>query len=108
MKRLYSVCFALLVTGLADPSAHAQSLASTYPSRPVRMIIPYPAGGTTDVIGRMLAQQLGEAWEQPVVVENKAGAAGGGGSEYVAKSPADGYTILMGSGTTHSSGPAVN
>ena len=108
MKRLYSVCFALLVTGLADPSAHAQSLASTYPSRPVRMIIPYPAGGTTDVIGRMLAQQLGEAWQQPVVVENKAGAAGVVGSEYVAKSPADGYTILMGSGTTHSSGPAVN
>ena len=109
MKYLYSlICSVLLVASLAVPDAQAQSLATAYPSRQVRMIIPYPAGGTTDLIGRMLAQKLSESWHQPVVVENKGGAAGVVGSEYVAKSPPDGYTILMGSGTTHSSGPAVN
>ena len=72
------------------------------------MVIPYPAGGTTDVIGRMLAQKLTEAWPYPVLVENKGGAAGTIGSEFVARSPADGYILVMGSGTTHSSGPAVN
>lgn len=109
MKHLSSwICSALLIASVAVPGAQAQSSATTYPSRQVRMIIPYPAGGTTDLIGRMLAQKLSESWHQPVVVENKGGAAGVVGSDYVAKSPPDGYTILMGSGTTHSSGPAVN
>ena len=107
-RRDFSIGVVALMSGLAGVGAWAQSLAPAYPSRPVRMIIPYPPAGTTDVIGRMLAQKLSEAWGQPVVVENRAGAAGVVGSEYVAKSPPDGYTILMGSGTTHSSGPAVN
>ena len=109
MKQLKSwIGVIFLVIGLATTGAQAQSVAAAYPTRPVRMIVPYPAGGTTDLIARMLAQKLGEAWHQTVVVENKGGAAGVVGSEYVAKSPPDGYTILMGSGTTHSSGPAVN
>ncbi len=97
-----------LIAGLAAAGAQAQSLATAYPSKPVRMVIPFPPGGTTDVIGRMLAQKLTDAWRQPVVVENRAGAAGAIGSEYVAKSPPDGYTLVMGGGTTHSAGPAVN
>jgi tripartite-type tricarboxylate transporter receptor subunit TctC len=109
MKHLnFWIRFVVLIAGLAAAGAQAQSLATTYPSRPVRMIIPYPPGGTTDVIGRMLAQKLSDVWHQPVVVENRAGAAGVVGSEYVARSPPDGYTLVMGSGTTHSSGPAVN
>ena len=109
MKQLKSwIGVIFLVVGLTATGAEAQSVAAAYPTRPVRMIVPYPAGGTTDLIARMLAQKLGEAWHQTVVVENKGGAAGVVGSEYVAKSPPDGYTILMGSGTTHSSGPAVN
>ena len=109
MKHLRAfIGLALLIAGVTPSGARAQSPAADFPSRPVRMIIPYPAGGTTDVIGRMLAQKLGEVWHQPVVVENRGGAAGILGSEYVAKSAPDGYTILMGSGTTHSSGPAVN
>jgi len=100
--------FVMLVAGLVAAGAQAQSPAAAYPSKQVRMVIPFPAGGTTDVIGRMLAQKLTEAWHQPVVVENRAGAAGAIGSEFVARSPADGYTLVMGGGTTHSSGPAVN
>lgn len=97
-----------LMAGLFAASAYAQSPAAAYPAKPVRMVIPFPAGGTTDVIGRMLAQKLTEAWPQPVIVENKGGAAGAIGADFVAKSAPDGYILVMGGGTTHSSGPAVN
>jgi len=110
MKHIDSwiIRFVFLIATLATAGAQAQAPAAAYPSKPVRMVIPYPAGGTTDVIGRMLAQKLTEAWPYPVLVENKGGAAGTIGSEFVARSPADGYILVMGSGTTHSSGPAVN
>ena len=91
MKRLLAVL--LLLPCLA--------LAQGYPVRPVRIIVPYPPGGATDVMARTVAQKLGEFWQQPAVVENKPGASGTVGSEIVAKSAADGYTLLM-QGTQHS------
>ena len=71
--------------------------AQTYPTRPLRMVVPFVAGGTTDIFARMTAQHLNEAWKQPVVIDNRAGAAGNIGSELVAKATPDGYTLLMAS-----------
>jgi tripartite-type tricarboxylate transporter receptor subunit TctC len=77
------------------------AFAQGYPNRPVRVIVPYPPGGATDVIARVVAQKLTESWPHPVVVENKAGASGTVGSEQVVKSAPDGYTLLV-QGTQHS------
>lgn len=67
-----------------------------YPARPIRMVVPYPAGGGTDTIARMIGQRLTEAWGQPVLVDNKPGASGMLGNDIVAKAPPDGYTVLLG------------
>jgi len=72
-------------------SAHAQS----WPSRPIRLIVPYAAGGTSDILARQLGPRLNEALGQPVIVENKTGANGNVGADFVAKSQADGYTLLL-------------
>jgi tripartite-type tricarboxylate transporter receptor subunit TctC len=69
--------------------------AQDYPSKPVKIVVPYAPGGATDVIARALAQKMGEAWHQSVIVENKPGAGGAIGADYVARSAADGQTILM-------------
>ena len=74
----------------------APALAQTYPSKPIRIIAPYPAGGSSDTIARMMAQKLNEAWGQPVVVDNRGGVGGSLGTEIAAKSPPDGYTLLVG------------
>ena len=84
------------------------ALAQPFPSKPVRWIVPFPPGGATDIIARIVAQKMTEAWSQPVIVENRAGAAGAIGSDAVAKSAPDGYTILMGTTSTHAVGPAIN
>jgi tripartite-type tricarboxylate transporter receptor subunit TctC len=75
--------------------------AQIYPTKPVRMIVPFPAGGATDIVARLVAQKLSEAWGQQVIVDNRGGAAGTIGSEFAAKAPADGYTILVGTSSTH-------
>jgi tripartite-type tricarboxylate transporter receptor subunit TctC len=69
--------------------------AQTYPSKPIRLIVPYAAGGTSDILARQLGPKLSEAWGQPVVIENKTGANGNVGADFVAKSAPDGYTLLL-------------
>jgi tripartite-type tricarboxylate transporter receptor subunit TctC len=68
-----------------------------YPAKPVRMVVPFPAGGPTDIVGRTIGQKLNETLGQPVIVDNRAGAGGVTGTEQVAKAPPDGYTVLLGS-----------
>ena len=81
--------------------------AQAYPDRPVRLVVPYPPGGATDVIGRVLAERLSEKLGHPVVVDNRAGAGGSIGAGAVVKSPADGYTLLMGAFTSHTINAAL-
>lgn len=78
---------------LAVSGAQAQS-ADTYPNRTVTIVVPYPAGGTADVLPRLVAERLAERWGQAVVVENRTGAGGNIGADYVARAPADGYTLM--------------
>ncbi|MEO8486404.1 MAG: tripartite tricarboxylate transporter substrate binding protein [Betaproteobacteria bacterium] len=105
VARFARIC-ALLVLSLAAavaPSAWAQA----FPTKPVKLVVPFPPGGSLDNIGRLLAQKLSEAWGQQVVVENKPGAGGNIGADLVAKSPADGYTVVMGALSTHAVNPSL-
>jgi tripartite-type tricarboxylate transporter receptor subunit TctC len=91
------VVFVLLATATA---AHVHELAAqTYPTKPMRLIVPFAAGGPNDVIGRLIAQKVGEQMGQPMVIENRPGAGGAVGTAFVATAPADGYTLLI-SGTS--------
>ena len=85
----------LVVAVMAGTLMPLVSIAQSYPSRPVRFIIPFPPGGPTDILGRMVATRLAEAWAVPVVPDNRPGAGGNIGTEQCAKSPADGYTACM-------------
>src|SRR5438093_9972110 len=78
---------------------HAAARAQTYPDRPVRMVIAFPAGGTIDTLGRILAQKLTEAWGQNVVIENRPGGGGNIGAAAAAKAAPDGYTLHFGAQT---------
>jgi tripartite-type tricarboxylate transporter receptor subunit TctC len=91
-----SVIQAAIILGFSA-AVHA-----AYPDRPIKLIVPYPPGGATDVIGRILAKNLGESLGQQVLVENRGGAGGNIGAEAVAKANPDGYTLLMGAVTSHS------
>ena len=81
----------IMAATLSTPQAHAQG----YPSRPLRFIIPFPPGGPTDILGRVVATRLAEAWAVPVIPDNRPGAGGNIGTEQCARSPADGYTVCM-------------
>ncbi|MDB5805025.1 MAG: hypothetical protein JWN73_2347 [Betaproteobacteria bacterium] len=89
---------------LMNTVAHAQ----TYPDHPIRMIIPFAAGGPADIVGRLVAQKLSESLKQSVVPDNRTGATGGIGAEFVAKSAPDGYTLLLSSSSIMSANPVLN
>lgn len=99
--------FRSLILALAFLSLLSTPVGAQWPERPVRIIVPFAAGGTNDLTARVVAEKLAAAFGQPVVVENRAGAGGSIGAEAVAKSPADGYTLLQASGSTHGGNSAV-
>lgn len=83
-----------------------QAVAQAYPSKTIRIVVPYPPGGTTDILTRLLGQKMGEAWGQQVIIDNRAGASGNIGAEAVVRSPGDGYTLLSAS-TVHTVNPSL-
>ncbi|RYF24807.1 MAG: tripartite tricarboxylate transporter substrate binding protein [Comamonadaceae bacterium] len=103
-------CAALLATAAAaaglgaSPAAQAQG----YPAKPVQLVVPFPPGGAVDIVGRLVGKKLGDRLGQPVVIENKGGAGTIVGAAYVAGAPADGYTLLISSGSTFTVNPALN
>jgi len=89
-KRMIAVVLMGVAASLADASQ-----AQSYPAKAIRIVVPYPAGGTSDILARSVGQKLSEAWGQPVVVDNKPGANGNVGADIVAKAAPDGYTLLL-------------
>ena len=104
MKRRYLILVSVVSLALAPTAGMAQA----YPAKPIRMIVPFPAGGATDILARALSQKLGEKIGQTVVVDNRPGAGGTIGADAASKSAADGYTLLLATSSTHSIGPAIN
>ncbi len=105
VRNIAASLLATVCAGLLCASAAAQT--TQWPTRPIKIVIPFGAGGGTDVIGRFLAQKFTEGLGQTVVVENRPGAGGSLGSAEVARAPADGYTILLGSSSTHGINPGM-
>jgi tripartite-type tricarboxylate transporter receptor subunit TctC len=91
----------LVVAAILGVAAVSGAVAQTYPTRPITMIIPFAAGGPTDVLGRMVGQKMSEALGQQIIIENVGGAGGMTGGLRVAAAPADGYTIELGTVGTH-------
>lgn len=104
-KRTLCTLLLSVAAALAGGPASAQN---AYPTKPVRLIVPFPAGGATDILGRALAQELGKKLGQPVVVDNKPGAGGAIGAQAVVQAAPDGYTLLLSTSSTHSIGVALN
>src|ERR1017187_9055071 len=100
MKRVVQIgmlCIAALCAG--------QVLAQAYPNKPIRLVVPFPPGGPTDILGRAVGMKLGELLGQPVIIDNRGGAGGGIGADNVAKSAPDGYSLLLGTTGTHTINP---
>jgi len=96
-----SIAALVFAFAAAASCAPAVAIAQVYPSKPIRLVVPFPPGGSLDVVARAIGQKLTEAWGQPVVIDNRPGAGGNIGADLVAKSAADGYTILEGALSTH-------
>jgi len=99
---------AVMASVLALPLAALAQQAGAYPSHPIRMVMPFPPGGPTDILGRLLAQRLTESMGQNVLVDNRAGGGGAIGGQVAAKSPPDGYTLFLGGITTLATGPFLH
>lgn len=97
-RRALFIGMALFMASAISPLSHAQS---SWPNKPVRIVVPFPPGGTTDILARAIAPELGKAFGQSFIIDNKGGAGGNVGTEIVAKSANDGYTLLMGTVGTH-------
>lgn len=96
MKRQHLLALLAATAALAVlPTAHAQAPGANWPNKPIRWVVPFPPGGAMDAIARTLGEKAGQALGQPFVVENKAGAGGNIGAEFVSKQPADGYTLMI-------------
>ena len=105
MKRIQFLQGAAIALCMVASSA---SLAQGYPTKPIRLVVPFPAAGATDLFARTLSQKMGEKLGATIVIDNKPGAGGAIGSDQAAKAPADGYTLLLATTSTHSIGPAIN
>ena len=97
-----------VIAAIALAALTTHAAAQAYPNKAVKIIVPFPPAGATDVVTRFLGQKLGEKWSQSVVIENRPGAGGSIGSDLVAKAPHDGYTLLMATSSTHSIGPSLS
>ncbi|MDM0000826.1 tripartite tricarboxylate transporter substrate binding protein [Variovorax sp. J22P240] len=105
MKRIQFLQAVAAMLCMAGTSA---SLAQSYPTKPIRLIVPFPAGGATDLFARTLSQKMGEKLGTTLVIDNKPGAGGAIGSDMAAKAAPDGYTLLLATTSTHSIGPWIN
>ena len=94
-----------IFTGLALAGLSTVAPAADYPTKPIRLVVPFPPGGTTDILARAVAQKLSQTWNEQVIVDNRPGAGGNIGADLVAKAPPDGYTLVMGTVGTHAINP---
>jgi tripartite-type tricarboxylate transporter receptor subunit TctC len=107
VSRRALAAWALASPGIVRSAAAQPDAAADFPSRPIRMVVPYPPGGGNDLLARAIKAPLESRWNQPIVVENRPGANGTIATEAVAKGAADGYTLLMGSTATHAINPSL-
>jgi tripartite-type tricarboxylate transporter receptor subunit TctC len=98
---------ALAAACIGAGAAHAADPADAYPNRPVRMLVGFPPGGGTDIMARIIAPKLTEAWEQQVVIDNRVGATGTIAATLVARANPDGYTVLMGHLSSNAIAPSL-
>lgn len=104
MKKYLKILAMLATISTAMPS-HADT--ESYPTRPIKLIVPYPAGGITDIVGRTIAERISATLDQPVIVDNRAGAGGSIGAGMAAHSKADGYTLFLGTSATNGTNPST-
>ena len=100
------VALSLVLPTFAQAQAQAQTQTQTYPAKPIKLVVPYPPGGPTDIVARLVAQKLSEQMGQPVIIDNRPGAGGNPGAEMVARSTPDGYTLVVAT-TAHAINPSL-
>jgi len=103
-----TLCFAGAALAATLAASPLPAFAQAYPSKPITIVVPFPPGGATDILARMLGQKLSESTKQSVLVDNKAGATGAIGLNFVARAPADGYTLILATASSLGTNPAVS